>query len=295
MDSFDRAVQANQTFAVIDKHARSQAGCPAPFLLDIVPGEWTRRAETWCDPNPEETTLVRKTLLTLAVDACHRHIPWVVMEIDEAPDAFVFDLIPDHFGMDTSIVQRLRRVVAQVKSEPLRDFLSNVFSLSMVYRHFWKCPASQWHHHAYAGGLAIHSIEMAEWMADTPELSGTDRDIGVVFALLHDIGKLWCYGEREFTHYQDLTHELTGVAKISQPLDALDAAWPHGFVVLTSLLSGLWKSKRDKPLLAIGEIVQRYDQSSVRRDLRNQKGARHQRWNAKPCAGNVRPIRPDWQ
>lgn len=285
------AVRMNQTFAVIDQHAPTVPGCPAPFLLDIFRSEWTRTAETWCLPCPEEGTMIRKSLLTLGMEARRVDYPWVVMEIEDAPNAFVFDLIPDCFGMDTSIVLRLRQVVARVESSPLREFLSNVFSLSMVYRYFFKCPASQWHHHARAGGLATHSIEMAEWVAGNPELTGTDRDIGIVFALLHDIGKLWCYGERDFTHYQDLTHELTGVAKLSQALDTLDDVWPYGFVTLTSLLSGLWKTKRDKPLLAVGKIVQGYDQSSVRRDLRDQKGIGHRRWNATSSTTNVPELR----
>lgn len=189
-----------------------------------------------------------------------------------------------------TIIQRLRDVVKRIESEALFEFLSNVFSLKIVYRHFWKCPASQAHHHAYLGGLAIHSIEMAERMADTPGLNSTDRDIGIVFALLHDIGKLWCYGEIEATPLDKLGHDLVGLTKLNDALDILEGNWADAAIALRSLMSGQWKSKGGKPLLAVGKIVQAYDQSSAEQDLRSRDGHRHQPWNAKPYTNNVREF-----
>jgi len=75
-----------------------------------------------------------------------------------------------------------------------------------------------------------------------------------------------------------------------RPLDILERTWADAAIALRSLLPGQWKSRGAKPLLAVGKIVQAYDQSSAEQDLRNRKGDRHQPWNAKPYTNNVREF-----
>src|SRR3546814_7913564 len=74
-------------------------------------------------------------------------------------------------------------------------------------------PASAKHHHARPGGLAVHSLEVAEDLAGHIGLSDTERDLGVAGALLHDIGKVWSYTPDMFPNSANLAmgHELIGL------------------------------------------------------------------------------------
>lgn len=59
---------------------------------------------------------------------------------------------------------------------------------------WWTAPAAKAHHHACIGGLAWHSIEVAEVALSiarsTPAASVIDRNALLVGALLHDVGKV---------------------------------------------------------------------------------------------------------
>lgn len=217
----------------------------------------------------------------------------VVTCIEPMPDLDVFNLIPDGFGRTEDVVFRCRDVVDACRTAPLRRFLSDVFSMPEVYRHFWTCPASRSRHHAYAGGLAQHSIEMAENVRDTPRLSDLERDVGIAHALTHDVGKLWCYAP-DSAHLQALGHELVGLAQLHGALERLAFDWPDGAVALRSLLSGQWKRLGGKPLMAVGSLVRAYDQASAEGDLRPRGRHPHRPWTpSSPDNGKVLPFRRD--
>lgn len=215
----------------------------------------------------------------------------VVTCIEPMRDLDVFNLIPDGFGRTEDVVFRCRDVVDACTTVSLRRFLSDVFSMPEVYRHFWTCPASRSHHHAYAGGLAQHSIEMAENVRDTPRLSDLERDVGIAHALTHDVGKLWCYAP-DSTHLQALGHELVGLAQLHGALERLASDWPDGAVALRSLLSRQWKRLGGKPLLAVGSLVRAYDQASAEGDLRQRGRHQHRPWTpSSPDNGKVLSFR----
>lgn len=217
----------------------------------------------------------------------------VVTRIVPMLDLDVFSLIPDRFGRTEDVVFRCRDVVDACATGPIRHFLSNVFSMPEVYRDFWNCPASQSHHHAYPGGLAAHSVEMGENVRDTPRLSDLERDVGIAHALIHDIGKLWCYSP-DARHLQALGHELVGLGQLHQSLERLAADWPDGAVALRSLMSGQWKRLGGKPLMAVGSLVRAYDQASAEKDLRPRRRHPHRPWSpSTPDSGKVLPFRRD--
>jgi 3'-5' exoribonuclease len=61
-------------------------------------------------------------------------------------------------------------------------------------RAFRRAFAARYNHHAYRSGLLEHSLQVADATAAASEIfSGTDRDLAVCGALLHDIGKLDAY------------------------------------------------------------------------------------------------------
>ncbi|PKI02504.1 hypothetical protein [Glaciecola sp. 33A] len=80
-------------------------------------------------------------------------------------------------------------LIEQIKTTELREFLDNVISQPDIGIRFVQCPASLNHHHNNLGGLLEHSYEVALSFYLDKSLSHADRDIGIVSALLHDIGK----------------------------------------------------------------------------------------------------------
>ncbi len=264
-------------------------GSGVPYRLDLVDAGGYRRAGSWMFPFPGKgEKYVRKAEVTALAAAIDPETSWLVTETNRRKDIDVFGLIPDDFGPLPGTVQRVRDLVDSIETRPLREFLSDAFSLIEMFHSYWTCPASQNHHHDYRGGHALHSIEMAEWVAETPRLGIVDRDIGIAYALLHDVGKLWCYTEYGREHLLASDHELVGVAKLNDALEDLQEKWPGGAVSLRSLLSGAWKSKGALPLLSVGKLVQACDQRSCEADLRPRTGHRYQPWVAKPCLDNVR-------
>ena len=277
--------------AVLEAHELANSGDAVPFRMTLNRGRGEFPAFTWLPPTPMDDVRIRKvhvTLVDVLTDdfvACS-----VVTDLIDTPSAPVLPLIAVRCDDDPLIVQRFRDVVKSIEAIPLVNFINDVFTLRQVYRHFWTCPASQSHHHPFRGGLAEHSIEMAERVASTPHASPTKWDLAIVYALFHDIGKIWCYGTDGFTPYQDLGHELAGLAALNDALTELHNHWPDGAIALRSLLAGVWKVKGGRPILAIGKIVQAFDQESAEQDLRRRKGHRYEPWTAKPYSNNAQEF-----
>jgi 3'-5' exoribonuclease len=84
-------------------------------------------------------------------------------------------------------------MIGRVENSYLRQLLEAVFTDDLRQKYL-TAPAAKLLHHDYIGGLADHSLSMAEVivrLADHyPKL---DRDLLICGALLHDIGKIWEY------------------------------------------------------------------------------------------------------
>lgn len=83
--------------------------------------------------------------------------------------------------------------IRDMQDSQLQDFVQAVYS-----RHaelIIECPAGRMMHHAYIGGLLEHNMEIygIANFADNMMHSGCDKDVLLAGALLHDIGKIFCY------------------------------------------------------------------------------------------------------
>jgi 3'-5' exoribonuclease len=87
----------------------------------------------------------------------------------------------------------LDAMIERVENSYLKKLLDAVFD-GNIRQKYLSSPAAKLLHHDYIGGLADHSLSMAEIvvrLADHyPKL---DRDLLICGALLHDIGKIWEY------------------------------------------------------------------------------------------------------
>lgn len=138
-------------------------------------------------------------------------------------------------------------VIDGINAKPLRRFVKRVLADRMVCRFFWTMPASARHHHAWPGGLAAHSLEVALDLATQSQLDNTERDLAVAGGLLHDIGKVWSYTPDMFQNRagRAMGHELVGLSRLEQEIRILEGNWPDGAYAMRVLLSGCGRIRPD--------------------------------------------------
>lgn len=129
-------------------------------------------------------------------------------------------------------------LIADIQIWPLRLMLQQVFSRRDVAKSFWVMPASLRHHHAYPGGLAHHTFEVARDMAGQSCLGMEERDLGIAGGLVHDIGKVWAYQTDMSPNAASMAmgHALIGLSKLEDQIRSLEAEWPEGAYTLRSLM-----------------------------------------------------------
>lgn len=240
----------------------------APLTLQLTNSTGPWRAVTWLPITDIGTEGAVQVGQATAVDVRGESSgePLVLTHWRAGDRERVFELIPDGFCPITGTVSQVCELVRSIGSDELRQFMASVFTISSVFRHFWTAPASRAHHHAYTGGLAEHSLEVAVLAGSAREIETWQRDLLVVYALLHDVGKVWSYDNRELTsEARRFGHERLGFLRLRSRLDALRAVDPELGGLLASLLSCAWKRDYRHASATLGGIVQAMDRFSAAR------------------------------
>jgi hypothetical protein len=250
----------------------------APLTLQLTNSTGLWNAVTWLPITGIGTDDVVRVGQATAVDVRGESAsePMVLTHWRSSDPERVFDLIPEGFCPIAGAVAQVCELVRSFGSEELRQFMASVFTIPSVYRHFWTAPASREHHHAYVGGLAEHSLEVAVLAGAARHIEVCQRDLLVAYALLHDVGKVWSYDNRELTsEARRFGHERLGFLRLSTRLDTLCDAHPELGGMLAVLLSCTWKRDCKHPAATLRGIVQAMDRFSAARFMerarRNQK------------------------
>ncbi len=100
-------------------------------------------------------------------------------------------LIPSSERPVEEMRRHLRRLVEGISQPQIRTFLRVLFEDPAISERYFQAPAGKQWHHCYLGGLAEHSLNMAEILLKISEFyPHANRDLLVAGALLHDIGKI---------------------------------------------------------------------------------------------------------
>lgn len=137
----------------------------------------------------------------------------------ESPFVFAYPNLPG-----SCCNAKLDHWLDKVKDKGLSRLLNLVFLDDDRCRQFLTVPASLRHHHAYLGGLAQHTLEVADicW-SNSAHLEYNEREILLTAALLHDIGKISEYDDNRLSSRGELVgHWMSGI-EILAPL--LDKVW----------------------------------------------------------------------
>ena len=158
----------------------------------------------------------------------------------------------------------LRVIFSWLPDNHLKQFLLRVFNDTSIVDGFSSAPASRAHHHAFAGGLMVHSVDVAWRLFNQQQFPSRERYLGVVAALLHDIGKI-----KTLTKDMSRTrvgsvidHELLTLEILSPHLRWLDEHDLEMAISLRSLLT--WKPQNYDPIptLDIYEALKAADRMS---------------------------------
>ena len=141
----------------------------------------------------------------------------VVPAADVAPE----DFLPVSNRDIEKMFERLKSLTDTLASASLCNLMNAFWEDAELVRLFKHAPAAKKMHHAYIGGLLEHTLSMA-LLADkvAGHYSGVDRDLLIVGAILHDIGKV-----RELTYdiNIDYTDEGRLLSHITIGLEILNA------------------------------------------------------------------------
>jgi 3'-5' exoribonuclease len=127
----------------------------------------------------------------------------------------------------------LKTLAATVRTPPLRALIDAALGDETLAASMRRCPAAKTIHHAYVGGLLEHTLSVAR-LADSiathyaqaaPGL--VNRDLAVVGAILHDIGKTRELATERGLGYTDAGRLVGHIALGMSILDALLAKLPE--------------------------------------------------------------------
>ncbi len=125
------------------------------------------------------------------------------------------------------LTTELTQLLGTISPGPVRGLVDEVLADTELMAVFKRSPAGVKQHHAYAGGLLEHVVNLLH-LANTvaPRYPAVDRDLLLVGVLLHDIGKtLELESERGFSYTdagQLLGHVLLGLELVDEKIRAVE-------------------------------------------------------------------------
>jgi hypothetical protein len=195
-------------------------------------------------------------------------------------------LLPRRWCPDVALpaLDRLAQLEAELPP-PLDCFLRRVLLDPAIALPFLRCRASVSHHHAYVGGLLVHSTEMLEMAATLAGRTLPEDPWAAPLAqlgyLLHDLGKLTSVGESRRPRYPFVVaHEFATIELLTPHLRWLDTRDKRLTMALRYVLAYLATPARARGRAEyfIAELVAKLDQYSTaahnRRDLAHLLGER---------------------
>jgi hypothetical protein len=196
------------------------------------------------------------------VEIAARGADYLLLDFTPASNIPFTSLLWDRFCPIDGVVAQSASLIDGLSIPALREFVAGALLRPDALRGYWESPASRRNHHAYPGGLAFHSLEVATMVATSTGLPDVDRELGIVYALLHDYGKIWCYDPRLEAPVDPRDHEACGREKLAFDLAMLQMFEPDLGARMEELLGGRRVPRTTPYPLAISRVVRAFDQMS---------------------------------
>lgn len=137
-------------------------------------------------------------------------------------------VMPEDFLPATSrnvdqMFERLKAATDTIASDSLSALMHAFWDDPEIVRQFKRAPAAKLMHHAYVGGLLEHTLSMVLLVDKIAgHYSGVDRDLLMVGAVLHDLGKIQELSYDHSFDYTDagrlLSHITLGVELVNEKI-----------------------------------------------------------------------------
>ncbi len=260
---------------MLNRNLAAPATHSFPAVVEVLPGHDPDHGlrcrlyheDGWCDAwtwlsldTTPPAALHWGTVTTMEVGK-HQD-DYLLLGLREDVDPPLSQLLPEQLCPLPGVLRQTTRLIDSLQIAPLRYFVTRALLQQDVLHGYWNSPASRSNHHGFPGGLAQHSLEIATMVASVDKLSLEDRELGIVFALLHDYGKIWCYDPIAFDPVNPREHEAHGLSRLEFDLVYLTRQDPRLGALMRELLGGPRAHREDKYPLAIGRIVRSLDQMS---------------------------------
>jgi hypothetical protein len=201
-------------------------------VVDLIDGASALRCYGWkADlvqaPALIDGTLVEATFLSYDYEGHVRgRLCSLKLVANPSPDDVIATLPPSLCPI-AGVVDRLRLAVNAIQHGLLREFVARVFLDYALTKRYFLVPASFDDHHPAPGGMAEHSVEMALDASRSTILSELDRDLAIVHAIFHDLGKIETHErtQRSRDTHRAIDHEAL---TLFLALRWLDEQWPDG-------------------------------------------------------------------
>jgi 3'-5' exoribonuclease len=185
------------------------------------------------------------------------------------------DFLPSTTRNVDDCYKRLKNT-AHAAPEPLIALLTAFFDNSTFERQFKLAPAGVRAHHAYLGGLCLHTYDMLIAAEDICKQDPSlDKDLLLAGVLLHDIGKIREYSYIRTIDNTDegklLGHIVIGVRMIEREIERIPSfpeklAWKLLHMVISHHGFMEYGSPR-KPLFIEAEILHQLDNLDAKRAM----------------------------
>lgn len=166
----------------------------------------------------------------------------------------------------------IQQIIDSCPIFPLQQFIMSVFAEIDLALAFFQVPASREHHHAYPGGLSLHSLETVH-IAQNALWQSTEEEywLTTTAALFHDIGKTRQFnadGNRTNMGFV-MRHEQLTLELLAPSLKQLELDWHDGAVALRYLLTHRSDSAK-RPLLPCALAIEYADRMGCAMATRNE-------------------------
>ncbi|MBK7013915.1 MAG: HD domain-containing protein [Xanthomonadales bacterium] len=203
----------------------------------------SREATSWTQPwyfdDPTCVHLGRSTVLELQEEGDKTKLILLDWVPDHSLDAL--SLVPNSLCPVDGIVARTKSLVDSLQVRELHDYVSDVFRLTDVPLLLEmpridsrppRTPRVDW---------PSTPLEVATAVSQLKSLDRDDLEIATVYALFHDVGKIWSYEKGTLTaEALELGHEYIGLDRMLPSIRRLRGTWPQGGLILQGLFASVW-------------------------------------------------------
>jgi 3'-5' exoribonuclease len=152
------------------------------------------------------------------------------------PDNSIIEAVMPCCNADESALHTsINSVIDTVIRPELNSLLKEIFESPDIKSNFYKKAAGAEIHHAYVGGLAQHTIEVAKTVVHFSKIFiKINHDVAVTAALLHDIGKVFelsNFPENKYTTKGRLVGHIALGVEILNDAAAKIAAFPDNLLI----------------------------------------------------------------